>query len=119
MRINLVKAILKSVGFVQNKLRQLSTLILSLFISSSMAFAETVETPYSWDEPIKKIADDMSSNVVLGIAIIAIAGCGCLIAFTDLQSGGKRGVTVAIGLSIALGATSILSKLFGHGALIF
>ena len=118
MRINLVKAILKSVRFVQNKVRHLSTLILSLLVSS-VSFAGTMQNTYSWDEPISKIATDMSSNVVLGIAIIAIAGCGCLMAFTDLQSGGKRGVTVAIGLSIALGATSIMSKLFGNGALIF
>ena len=94
-----------------------SAMMLSLF--SNFAFAGTMSEQYAWDTVIKKLSDNLSSNVVLGIAIIAIVVCGLTMAFTDLQSGGKRAVTIAVGLSVALGAASIMSKFFGNGALIF
>ena len=102
---------------VRKFLAIISALMLSLF--SNCAFAGTMSEQYAWDTVIKKLSDNLSSNVVLGIAIIAIVVCGLTMAFTDLQSGGKRAVTIAVGLSVALGAASIMSNFFGNGALIF
>lgn len=74
---------------------------------------------YPWDTFLNSIAKDLSSNVVLSIGIMAVVGCGLVVAFGDLQSGAKRAVNVGLGLSIGFAATSIITKLFSGGAIIF
>jgi type IV secretory pathway VirB2 component (pilin) len=88
-------------------------------IFSKMAMAST-QGEYPWDTFLKKIADNLSSNVALSIGICAVVGCGLAIAFGDLQGGAKKGVNVGIGLAIAFSAASIIGKLWSvSGTLIF
>lgn len=93
---------------------------ISTFLFLPLAtFAGQVQDTYPWDKFLHAVSTDMSSNIALAIGIIAIAGCGLTMAFVDLQGGGKLAVRVGIGLSIAFTAGSIVTKLFGGGAIIF
>jgi len=103
---------------ITQKIRTLSIGAFCLLVANT-SFASSVGGDLPWDKFLKTISDDLSSNVVLAIGIMCVVGCGLTIAFTDLQSGGKRAVTIGIGLSIALSGASLLTKFFGSGAIIF
>ncbi|OIN82924.1 TrbC/VirB2 family protein [Francisella sp. TX07-6608] len=92
---------------------------IALLISSiSTSFASSISSTYAWDSLLSKIVADLSSNVAIAIGIIAIIVCGGIMAFVDLQSGGKRLLQALLGISVAFGAASILSALFSSGAVI-
>ena len=76
---------------------------------------------YPWDKTFSDFSSDLTSSTVMTIGIIAIAFCGLFIAFGDLQGGAKKGLYVALGISIALAAPSILAHIGGNaaGAIIF
>lgn len=92
---------------------------LFLVLLSTTAVAAPTSSPYAWDKFLKTITDNLQSSVVLFLGIIAIVICGLIMAFTDLQGGGKKAVQVGIGISVATSASSILSSVFSKGALIF
>lgn len=100
------------------KCRQLITAT-SCLLASTAAFCSDSDTgQYPWDKALHKIAVDLSSNVAVGAGIIAIVICGLTMAFVDLQGGGKKFIQIALGLSICFAATSLITKFFGHGAII-
>ena len=98
--------------------KKIGSVAIGLIMSCKFALAST-QGEYPWDQFLKKIADNLSSNVVLSCGIIAVVICGLIIAFGDLQGGGKKAVNVGLGLSIGFSAASIISKFWGGGAIIF
>ena len=97
---------------------KLLTAITLLMASISSSFASSISGTYPWDSILSKITQDLSSNLAIAIGIISIIVCGVLMAFVDLQSGGKRLIQTLLGLSVMFGAASVLSSLFGAGATI-
>ena len=90
-----------------------------LMAVSTTAMAAPPSSNYPWDKFLKTITDNLQSSVVLFLGIIAIVICGLIMAFTDLQGGGKKAIQVGIGISVATSAGSILSAVFSKGAIIF
>ena len=105
-------------NMITQKIRTLSIGAFCLLVANT-SFASSVGGDLPWDKFLKTISDDLSSNVVLAIGIMCIVGCGLTIAFTDLQSGGKRAVTIGIGLSVAFASASLLTKLLVLAQLYF
>lgn len=102
---------------MMNTMRKSAVALLGL-VYANFALAST-QGEYPWDTFLKKIADNLSSNIVLSVGICAVVVCGLAIAFGDLQGGAKKAVNVGIGLSIGLSAASIISKFWNvSGALI-
>lgn len=66
---------------------------------------------YPWAQTLSKIQDSISGPVAYAIAGIAVVGCGFAMAFMDLQGGAKKFVQVALGLSVAFGAATIITSL--------
>ena len=85
-------------------------LALIILATASPAFASQTAI-YPWAETLQKIRDSLSGPVAYAIAGIAVVGCGFAMAFMDLQGGAKKFVQVALGLSIAFGATTIIGSL--------
>ena len=94
------------------------TTITLLMVSISSSFASSISGTYAWDSLLSKITADLSSNLAIAIGIIAIIVCGGIMAFVDLQSGGKKLLQALLGLSVIFGAASIMSALFSSGAVI-
>tara|TARA_B110000091_G_C13612768_1_gene389559 strand:- start:256 stop:555 length:300 start_codon:yes stop_codon:yes gene_type:complete len=90
----------------------------TLLVGYSSSFASTISGTYAWDSLLSKITEDLSSNLAIAIGIISIIVCGGIMAFVDLQSGGKKLLQALLGLSVAFGAASIMSALFSTGAII-
>lgn len=77
------------------------------------------DTNNSWELVLSKIANSLTGPVTYFIAIMVIFSCGMIMAFADLQSGGKRFVQAACGIAIAAASAQILTKFLGfNGALI-
>lgn len=71
------------------------------------------------DDVFTKIIGALSGNIAYSLAIISIAVCGFVIAFTDLQSGAKRLLQSCCGISLAVFATQIVTNFLGFsGAVI-
>lgn len=87
----------------------ISTIIL-LFLTAPAFASQTAQ--YPWAVTLQKIQQSISGPVAYTLAGILIVGCGFMMAFADLQGGAKKAVQVALGVSIAFGATTILSSLF-------
>jgi len=116
MKIHVKRGCKTLIGYAMRP-KQTTTLVLGLALSSP-AFCQSVEGDYPWDKFLQTISKDMSSNIALGIGIMAVVGCGFIMAFSDLQGGAKKAVQVGLGLSIALAAGSIIGKLFSKGMII-
>lgn len=116
MKIQFKRGCKTLIGYAMRP-KQTTTLVLGLALSSP-AFCQTVSTEYPWDEFLQKVSKDMSSNIALGIGIMAVVGCGFIMAFSDLQGGAKKAVQVGLGLSIALAAGNIIAKVFSKGMII-
>ena len=99
-------------------MKKITLISLTIICSISSSFASSVGGSYAWDTILNKITTDLSSNVAIAIGITAIVICGGVMAFIDLQAGGKKLMQVLLGLSIAFGATTILSSLYSAGAVI-
>jgi type IV secretory pathway VirB2 component (pilin) len=94
------------------------TTITLLMVCISSSFASSISGTYAWDSLLSKITADLSSNLAIAIGIISIIVCGGIMAFVDLQSGGKKLLQALLGLSVIFGAASIMSSLFSSGAVI-
>ena len=94
------------------------TTITLLMVSISSSFASSISSTYAWDSLLSKITTDLSSNLAIAIGMISIIVCGGIMAFVDLQSGGKKLLQALLGLSVIFGAASIMSALFSSGAVI-
>ena len=82
---------------------------MAAFSSSSYA---SQAAQYPWATTLKQIMDSLSGPVAYALAGIMVVATGFIMAFADLQGGAKKGVQVALGISIAFGATTILSSFF-------
>lgn len=92
--------------------------LFALSLLPACALANAPAGDYAWDKFLNPVVTDLSSNVVLAFGILAVVACGLYMAFNDLQGGAKWGLRVGLGLSIALSASSILTKLFSTGVII-
>lgn len=90
-----------------------SLLIVALLLVTTASWASSVGGDVPWAGPLQKIIDILQGSVLPIIAVIAIIGAGCAIAFTEVGPGLKNLLKVIIGLSIAFGAASIVLNLFG------
>ena len=99
-------------------MKKMFPMIMIFCLSISLTYASSISGTYAWDSLLSKIINDLSSNVAIAIGIISIIICGMIMAFTDLQAGGKRLLQVLLGLSIIFGASTLLSSLFSKGAII-
>lgn len=105
---------------MRNKRRKLWSLIvaglwLSLFVHIAWA-APVGQGGLPWESFLGTIQKSISGPVATGVGIIAIAVCGLVMAFADLQSGGKRALTIGLGLSIAFTAATLITKLWPNAA---
>lgn len=95
----------------------LGMLLLAVALPSDV-FASTTGT-YEWESTMDHITRSLTGPMAYGIAILGVFSTGCIMAFTDLQQGSKRLVQVGLGLSVALGASSIVTGFLGFtGAVI-
>jgi type IV secretory pathway VirB2 component (pilin) len=102
-----MKCFLKKTG---KKMKQISTALI-LTISSISAHANTTGQ-HPWEKVLNEIWTSLSGPVAYSIAGIAIVVTGLMMAFSDLQGGAKKAMQVALGLSIAFGAATIISSFF-------
>lgn len=94
------------------------SLMTSLVLLSGNVHATTTGSN-PWETTLTKILDSLSGPVAYGLAGIAIIISGLTMAFADLQGGAKKVVQAGLGISIAVGATTIVTSFLGFsGALI-
>jgi type IV secretion system protein TrbC len=105
---------------LKQKIERAFAALITIFILPVTAFAGTTGS-YPWDKPLNDFGADLTSTTAMILAIIAFAFCGLCIAFGDLQGGSKKAFYVGIGISIVVGAPSLITHIGGHvgGAIIF
>ena len=94
-------------------------LFLSL-LATEIAFAANGGGGLPWESPLSSIKDSLTGPVAGYIALIAIMVCGALLIFGgDFSGFAKNLINVVIACAVILGASSIITNLFGtSGAVI-
>lgn len=94
-------------------------LILGLF-AAELAMAATSGGGLPWESPLSTIKDSLTGPVAGVISLVAIVVSGVALIFGGDFSGFVRGlINVVLVISIVIGASSLLSNLFGSsGAVI-
>ncbi len=94
-------------------------LVLSFF-AAEIAFAASGGGGMPWETPLSTIQDSLTGPVAGVISLIAIVVCGVALIFGGDFSGFVRGlINVVVVISIVVGASSLISRLFGtSGAVI-
>lgn len=75
------------------------------------AFAQQSVT-FGWEKTAQKITDSLTGPMAYFLSIVAIAICGFLMMYGDLQGGARKAATVGLGISILLGSTQLLTTFF-------
>jgi type IV secretion system protein VirB2 len=94
-------------------------LVLSCFVAE-IAFAASGGGGMPWETPLSTIQDSLTGPVAGVISLIAVVVCGVALIFGGDFSGFVRGlINVVVVISIVVGASSLISRLFGtSGAVI-
>ncbi len=96
---------------------------LFLFVSllaADVALAATGGGGLPWESPLSSIKDSLTGPVAGYIALVAIMVCGAMLIFGgDFSGFAKNLINVVIACAVILGASSIVTNLFGtSGAVI-
>lgn len=73
---------------------------------------------FGWEQTAAKITDSLTGPMAYSLSIVAIAICGLLTMFGDLQSGARKAATVGLGISILIGSTQLLTTFFGFSGVL-
>ena len=96
----------------RSRWHRFGSVVLFLWLLPNVAFSTQVGIN-AWEQTLSKIAQSITGPVLYAMSIIAIALCGLVMAFADLQGGAKRFVQTACGLSIAFFAIQIVTNFLG------
>lgn len=94
--------------------------LLFLLFAADLALAANGGGALPWESPLSTIKDSLTGPVAGYIALIAIMVCGALLIFGgDFSGFAKNLINVVIACALILGASSVISNLFGtSGAVI-
>jgi type IV secretion system protein TrbC len=87
------------------------TAIFACLIDAPAAFAAGTGMP--WETPINEILNSITGPVAKAIGIMAIVLFGLAFAFSEHGSALRRGLGIAMGVSIAFAASSFGMTFFG------
>lgn len=108
---------LKHLKNLKNRANSL-TLLTIIQVLPSITWASQTGT-YEWETTLTSLADSLTGPVAYAISIMAIFVAGMTMAFMDLQGGAKKLVQAALGLSVALFSSQIITGFMGFsGAVI-
>lgn len=92
----------------------LMALLICLMCFPEPAFAQA---PLPWETFTQKLACTVTGPWVRWACVLAIAICGVLYGFGELQGPFKNVMMIGAGFSVALGAVSIATTFFGGSSL--
>lgn len=101
-------------------MRTFILLLLLSLLAADMTLAATGGGGLPWESPLSTIKDSLTGPVAGYIALVAIMVCGAMLIFGgDFSGFAKNLINVVIACAVILGASSIITNLFGtSGALI-
>lgn len=87
--------------------------------SPDLAHASTTGTGLPWEDPLKKVKDSLSGPVAMAISLIAVVVCGVSLVWGgELNEFSRKAIMVVFAIALIVGANSMISTLFGSGAVI-
>lgn len=94
--------------------------LLFSLLAADLALAASGGGGMPWETPLSTIQDSLTGPVAGVISLIAVVVCGVALIFGGDFSGFVRGlIKVVVVISIVVGASSLISRLFGtSGAVI-
>lgn len=69
-----------------------------------------------WDSPLEKLSASLTGPVAKVGAIVSIAGAGLALAVNQSEGFSRTAIRLVFGLSIAFGAATLVSTLFGNAS---
>ena len=89
-----------------------SLIILSLFMPELAHASSSGGVP--WEDPLSKVVDSVTGPVAFGVSVLAIVAAGITLVFGGEISGFiKTIIYIALVIALIVGATNVLSSLFG------
>ena len=102
---------------IKNKINAIF-LSLSLFLLNiSSAFATTTGGELPWEEPLSTLTDSFTGPVALAISLVGIVVAGGMLIFGgELGEFTRRMVMIIFVIALLVGASALLTALFGATA---
>lgn len=101
---------------LKNWLKKLIAVFTTMLININFAFASTSAGKLPFTSTMNTLKDAISGPFLLAASIIMIVITCLMLAFGEWGDGFKKLINIALWLSIAFGATSFISTMFGTGA---
>jgi type IV secretory pathway VirB2 component (pilin) len=73
-------------------------------------------TTLPWDQPLQTLTNDLQGTVAHALVTAAVISSGLMWSFSEHGSGVRKFSAVAVGGSLALGAATLMTTLFGAAA---
>ena len=87
-------------------------LLMLLLLMDNVAMASTT-TGMPWESSLDKVVKSLDGPVVLGVSTIALILFGLGMSHGQSGTAVHRSMQIGLGISVAAGAASLLSNLFG------
>jgi type IV secretion system protein TrbC len=86
-------------------------------LAASMAGLPSVSSsgPLPWDRVLGVVVSSLTGNTAKGLALVAFAICGIGYMFSEGGSGMRKLLGIGIGISLVVGAGSLVSMFFSSG----
>jgi type IV secretory pathway VirB2 component (pilin) len=82
-----------------------------LFLAAPSAYAAGTGMP--WESPLQQVETSLTGPVAKILGVLAMSSFGLMFAFSEHGSALRKGMGIAIGLSIAFSANSFGATFFG------
>ena len=93
-------------------------LVSSAAMAASVAGLPAVSSagPLPWDRVLGVVVNSLTGNAAKGLAILAFAICGIGFLFSEGGSGARKLLGIGVGISLIVGAGSLVSMFFSTGS---
>jgi len=101
-----------------------STIAAGLILVSTKVFAASMpgmpagmtSGPLPWDRVLGVVVSSLTGNTAKGLALVAFAICGIGYMFSEGGGGMRKLLGIGIGISLVVGAGSLVSMFFAGGS---
>ncbi|AQS39765.1 type IV secretory pathway, VirB2 component (pilin) [Shewanella psychrophila] len=98
----------------EHPLALLGVLLLLSLLMPELAHASSSSSGVPWEDPLSKFVASITGPVAFGISVLAIVAAGVTLIFGGEISGFiKTVIYIALVVALIVGATNVLSSLFG------
>lgn len=106
-----INVVLKKVGAIFERYGICLSIVFGFIVMNQIGLATSTTMP--WEGPLDKLLKSFTGPVAKAVGILAICGCGGMMAFGEMGSAMKKMLNIVMGISIVFAASTWGLSFFG------